>query len=135
MVAEGADVTPLVSYQVAVTDSRYGKAADYMTRMKCINGKDIIQTIGAAEIRNKQAAPLEALVISPCTGCTMSKLADGTTDTPVLMMAKELFRNNKPVVLGLAANDGLGISAKSLGALLSTKNVCFIPFGKEKAQG
>ncbi len=61
----------------------------------------------------------------------MSKLADGATDTSVLMMAKELYRNNKPVIIGIATNDGLGISAKSIGILLSTKNTYFIPFGHD----
>ncbi len=130
-VAEGAAVTPLVSYQVAVTNSRYGKAEEFLKRMKQITGNQVIQTMEDAEVVNKQGAPLDVLVIAPCTGSTLSKLADGATDTPVLMMAKEMFRNNKPVVLGIATNDGLGISAKSIGVLLSTKNVYFIPFGQD----
>lgn len=131
LVAEGAHVTPLVSFQVAITDSRYGQAKDFLARMKKITGEDVIQTIPDAEIYNKQNEPLDLLLIEPCTGSTLSKLADGDTDTPVLMMAKELFRNNKPVVLGIATNDGLGISAKSIGVLLSTKNVYFVPFGQD----
>ena len=131
LVNEGAEVTPVVSYQVAVTDSRYGKAADFLKRMKSITGKDPIDNISDAEILNKVGAPLDIFIIAPCTGCTMSKLADGATDTPVLMMAKELFRNDKPVVIGIATNDGLGISAKSLGVLLSTKHIYFTPFGQD----
>jgi dipicolinate synthase subunit B len=131
LVNEGAEVVPIVSYQVAVTNSRYGNALDFLARMKNITGKDAIQTISEAEIYNKREKPIDLLVINPCTGCSLSKLADGATDTPVLMLAKELFRNNKPVVLGMATNDGLGISAKSIGALLSTKNVYFIPFGQD----
>lgn len=131
LINEGAEVVPLVSYQVAVTDSRYGNAADFLVKMKNICGREAIRTMSDAEIYNKTETPLDLFVISPCTGCSLSKLADGATDTPVLMMAKELFRNNKPVVLGIATNDGLGISAKSLGTLLSTKNVFFIPFGQD----
>jgi dipicolinate synthase subunit B len=131
LVNEGAEVVPVVSYQVAVTNSRYGNAFDFLSKMKNITGKDAIQTISEAEIYNKREKPIDLLVINPCTGCSLSKLADGATDTPVLMLAKELFRNNKPVVLGMATNDGLGISAKSIGALLSTKNVYFIPFGQD----
>lgn len=131
LVSEGADVVPLVSYQVAVTDSRYGRAADFLKRMENTTGHPVIQTMSEAELYNKNQTPLDILVISPCTGCSMSKLADGATDTPVLMMAKEMFRNNKAVVLGIATNDGLGISAKSLGVLLSTRNVYFIPFGQD----
>lgn len=128
LVSEGAEVVPIVSYQVAVTDSRYGNASDFLTRMKVITGRDVIQTIPDAELINKTEKPLDILIISPCTGASLSKLADGATDTPVLMMAKELFRNNKPVLLGIATNDGLGISAKSIANLLCTKNVYFIPF-------
>ncbi len=131
LVNEGAEVVPVVSYQVAVTDSRYGSADDFLKKMKNTCGIDAIKTMAAAELYNKQEAPLDMLVISPCTGCSLSKLADGATDTPVLMMAKEMFRNNKPVLVGIATNDGLGISAKNIGVLLSTKNVYFIPFGQD----
>ena len=131
LVTNGAEVIPIVSSQVSVTNSRYGNAADFITKMNEITGNSVIQTIVEAEIYNKVESPMDLLVISPCTGCTLSKLADGSTDTPVLMMAKELFRNNKPVVLGIATNDGLGISAKSIATLLSTKNTFFIPFGQD----
>ncbi|OPX44457.1 dipicolinate synthase subunit B [Ruminiclostridium hungatei] len=131
LVNEGAEVVPVVSYQVAVTDSRYGCAEDFLKKMKNTCGKDAIKTMSDAELYNKQESPLDMLVISPCTGCSLSKLADGATDTPVLMMAKEMFRNNKPVLLGIATNDGLGISAKNIGVLLSAKNVYFIPFGQD----
>ncbi len=131
LVNEGAEVIPIVSYQVAVTNSRYGNADDFLKRMKNTCGKEAIKTMSEAEVYNKQETPLDILIISPCTGCSLSKLADGATDTPVLMMAKELFRNNKPVVLGIATNDGLGISAKNIGTLLSIKNVYFIPFGQD----
>jgi dipicolinate synthase subunit B len=134
LVASGAEVTPLVSYQVAVTDSRYGRAADFLARMKQITGSEVIQTMAVAESYNKQQKPLDVLVIAPCTGSSLSKLADGATDTPVLMMAKELFRNNKPVILGIATNDGLGLSAKSIAILLATKNVYFVPFGQDNPQ-
>jgi dipicolinate synthase subunit B len=131
LVGEGAEVIPIVSYQVASTNSRYGNASDFLMRLRNITGYDAIQTMTDAELYNKKQKPIDLLVIFPCTGNTLSKLADGATDTPVLMMAKELFRNNKPVVLGVATNDGLGISAKSIGALLCTKNVYFIPFGQD----
>ncbi len=131
LVTEGAEVVPVVSYQVAVTDSRYGSADDFLKKMKNTCGIDAIKTMADAELYNKQEAPLDMLIISPCTGCSLSKLADGATDTPVLMMAKEMFRNNKPVLVGIATNDGLGISAKNIGVLLSTKNVYFIPFGQD----
>ncbi len=134
LVDAGADVIPIVSYQVGVTDSRYGNAKDFFKRMKDITGNEVIQTMSDAESLNKYEKPLDLFVIAPCTGCSLSKLANGATDTPVLMMAKELFRNNKPVLLGIATNDGLSISAKSIAILLSTKNIYFIPFGQDNVK-
>ena len=131
LVDEGAEVVPVVSYQVAVTDSRYGKAKDFLKQMEDITGRTPIKTMADAESLNKFEKPIDMFIIAPCTGNSLSKLADGATDTPVLMVAKELFRNNKPVLLGIATNDGLGISAKSIAALLNTKNVFFIPFGQD----
>ncbi|MDF2595495.1 MAG: dipicolinic acid synthetase, subunit [Clostridia bacterium] len=131
LVDEGAEVVPVVSYQVAVTDSRYGLAKDFLEQMKNITGREVIQTMSDAETLNKYEKPLDIFIVAPCTGCSLSKLADGATDTPVLMLAKELFRNNKPVLLGIATNDGLSVSAKSIAALLNTKHVYFIPFGQD----
>ena len=131
LVAEGAEVVPVVSYQVASTDSRYGMADDFLASMQKITGRLPIQDMFGAEIINKNEKPLDLLVIAPATGNTLSKLAYGASDTPVLMLAKEMFRNNKAVVLGIATNDGLGISAKTIGTLLSTKNIYFIPFGQD----
>ncbi|MCX7923614.1 MAG: dipicolinate synthase subunit B [Clostridia bacterium] len=130
LVNAGADVYPIVSYAVATTDSRFGKAQDFMDKLTAITGKPIIKTIVDAEPLGV-VQPIDIVVVSPCTGNTLSKLYDGATDSPVLMAAKGLFRNHKPVVLGIATNDGLGISAKNLGGLLSTKNVYFIPFGQD----
>lgn len=135
VVAEGADVHPIVSYQVAETNSRYGTAAEFLIRMELITGHKVLKTIGDTETLNKGPKPLDILVINPCTAATLSKLADGDSDTPVLMIAKEQFRNNKPVVLGIATNDGLGLSAKNIGLLLAAKNVYFIPFGQDNPTG
>lgn len=131
LVEEGAQIVPIVSYQVATTDSRYGNAKDFIKRMEKITGKTVIETMSDAEAFNKQEQPLDLLIIAPCTGNSLSKLADGATDTPVLMLAKELFRNDKPVLLGIATNDGLGISGKNIGCLLATKNIYFVPFGQD----
>lgn len=131
LVDEGAEVVPVVSYQVGVTDSRYGKAKDFMWKMENITGRQVIDNMSDSEVLNKNEKPIDIFVIAPCTGNSLSKLADGATDTPILMLAKELFRNNKPVLLGMATNDGLGISAKGIAALLNTKNVYFIPYGQD----
>lgn len=130
LVNEGADVYPIVSYAVASTDTRYGKAQDFMSELTRITGKPVIQTIVDTEPLGV-VYPIDIVVVSPCTGNSLSKLCDGSTDSPALMAAKGIFRNHKPVVIGIATNDGLGISAKSLGSLLTTRNVFFIPFGQD----
>ncbi|MBC7961096.1 MAG: dipicolinate synthase subunit B [Vallitaleaceae bacterium] len=130
LVQEGATVYPVVSGPVSSTDSRYGKAADFLDRLRAITGNPVIESMIDAEPVGV-VYPVDITIISPCTGNTLSKLCDGATDSAPLMVAKGQFRNNKPVVIGIATNDGLGISAKSLGALLTTKNVYFIPFGQD----
>lgn len=130
LVKEGAEVYPVVSYQVAVTDTRFGKAQDWLDKLKAITGNEVVKTMAEAEPVGV-VNPIDIVVVSPCTGNSLSKLADGATDSPALMVAKGLFRNNKPVVVGIATNDGLGICARSLGTLLSTKNVYLIPFGQD----
>ena len=131
LIDEGAEIVPIISYQVAKTDSRYGNATDFLQKIEEITGRKVIQSMSDAEAFNKQEQPIDLFIIAPCTGNSLSKLADGATDTPVLMVAKELFRNSKPILLGIATNDGLGISARNIGSLLATKNVYFIPYGQD----
>ena len=78
---------------------------------------------------------LDILVIAPCTGNTLSKLANGISDTPVLMAAKSHLRNNKPLVIALSTNDALGMNLKNIGILLNTKNIYFVPFGQDNFRG
>lgn len=131
VVSQGAEVIPLVSYEVGKTDTRYGKASEFLIRLELLTGRKVLTTIAEAEEVNKGAKPLDILIIAPCTAATLARLAGGDAATPVLMMAKEQFRNNLPVVLGIATNDGLGLSAKNIGILLAAKNVFFVPFGQD----
>ncbi|PKM95247.1 MAG: dipicolinate synthase subunit B [Firmicutes bacterium HGW-Firmicutes-1] len=130
LVKEGALVYPVVSGAVASTDSRFGKASDFLERLTKITGNPVIENMVEAEPLGV-VYPVDITIISPCTGNTLSKLSDGATDSAPLMVAKGQFRNSKPVVIGIATNDGLGINGKSLGILLATKNVYFIPFGQD----
>lgn len=130
LVEEGAEVYPVVSYEVAVTDSRFGKANEFLEELKYISGREIIQTMEDAEPIGV-LKPCDMAVLSPCTGNSLGKLANGAFDSPALMVVKGMFRNNKPVIIGIATNDGLGLSAKSIGILLATKNIYFIPFGQD----
>lgn len=130
LVEEGAELTPIISYSVESMDTRFGKAEDWKRLFKEITNKEIIQTIpGAEPVGPKQM--FDCVVIAPCTGNTLAKLANGITDTPVLMAAKSHLRNQKPVVLAISTNDGLGLNARNIGTLLITKNVYLVPFGQD----
>lgn len=130
LVDEGAEIYPVVSYEVGVTNSRFGKAQDFLGQLEAITGHQVIQTMEQAEPLGV-VYPIDLVILAPCTGNSLSKLASGATDSPSLMVAKGLFRNHKPVVIGVATNDGLGNSAKNIGALLATKYAFFIPFGQD----
>lgn len=128
--ARYGDVTPIVSENSASTDSRFGPAHEYMREMERICGKRVIDSIPKAEPIGPKHL-LDVLVICPCTGNTLAKLANGITDTTVTMAAKAHLRNGGPVVICLATNDGLASSARNVGTLLDKKNVYFVPFGQD----
>ena len=132
--ARYGDVTPIVSEASAATDSRFGPAHEYMREMERICGRRVIDSIPKAEPIGPQRL-LDVLVVCPCTGNTLSKLANGITDTTVTMAAKAHLRNGGPVVICLASNDALAGSAKNLGVLLDKKNVYFVPFGQDDPTG
>lgn len=130
LVDEGADVTPIISYAVDSMDTRFGKAEDWKRKFSEITHKDVINTIPGAEPIGPQKK-LDCLVIAPCTGNTLAKLANGITDSPVLMAAKAHLRNQRPLVIAISTNDGLGLNARNIGTLLTTKNIYFAPFGQD----
>lgn len=132
LVDEGADVHPIMSFNASNFDTRFGTANEWKDRIREATGKEIISTIQGAESIGPKAY-LDILVVAPCTGNTLAKLANAITDTPVSMAWKAHLRNNKPVVLGISTNDGLGANAKNLGILLNMKNVYFVPFGQDDA--
>ena len=127
-------VTPIVSETVAATDTRFGKAHDFMREMERLCDRRVIDTVAGAEPIGPKGL-LDVLVICPCTGNTLAKLAHGVTDSSVTMAAKAHLRNGKPLVLALATNDGLGASAPNLGTMLGRKNVYFVPFGQDDWAG
>lgn len=130
VVAEGATVYPILSEKVATQNTRYGRSADIARTLERITGREPICTVQEVEPLGP-AKTLDVLVIAPCTGNTLAKLAAGITDGPVLMAAKSTLRNQRPVVIGISTNDGLGANAKNLGLLLNTKHVYVIPFGQD----
>ena len=127
-------VTPIVSGTVASTDTRFGAAHDFMREMERICGCRVIDTVAGAEPIGPKGL-LDVLVICPCTGNTLAKLAHGVTDSSVTMAAKAHLRNGKPLVLALATNDGLAGRAPNLGTMLNRKNVYFVPFGQDDWAG
>ncbi len=127
-------VTPIVSGSVASTDTRFGAAHDFMREMERICGRRVISTVAGAEPIGPKGL-LDVLVICPCTGNTLAKLAHGVTDSSVTMAAKAHLRNGRPLVAAVSTNDGLGASAPNLGVLLNRKNVFFVPFGQDDCTG
>jgi len=126
----GADIYPILSDASQTIESRFGTPDAYVTKVKEITGKDPIVSIPGAEPIGPKAY-LDALAILPCTGNTAAKLANGITDTPVLMAAKAHMRNNKPLVISISTNDGLGMNLKNIGLLCNSKNIYFVPFGQD----
>lgn len=130
IVAVGADVTPIMSETAFSTDTRFGTAEGFISRIEAICRKPVISTIAAAEPIGPQSL-LDLLVIAPCTGNTLAKLANGVTDSSVTLAAKAHLRNQRPVLIAVSTNDGLGNAAKNIGTLLNSKNIYFVPFGQD----
>ncbi len=130
IVREGAAVTPVLSASVAGTDTRFGSAADVRARVEAIAGSKALTTLVEVEPLGPARA-FDIVVVAPCTGNTLAKIANGITDGPVTMTVKSTLRNSRPVVLSISSNDLLGLNARNLGVLLATKNVFFVPFGQD----
>ena len=130
LAATDANLYPIFSDHASTTDSRFGNCEDFLKKAEEITGRKPITTIPDAEPIGPNAL-FDILVIAPCTGNTLSKLANGISDTPVLMAAKAHLRNNRPLVVALSTNDALGMNLKNIGILLNTKNIYFIPFGQD----
>lgn len=125
-----ADIFPIMSEMVWSTDTRFGKAGDFINKVSQITGKEIIHDIkGAEPIGPKKL--IDALVIAPCTGNTISKIANGITDSCVSMAAKATLRNKCPVIIAISTNDGLSGSARNIGTLMNKSNIYFVPFGQD----
>lgn len=133
LVDAGANVFPIMSFNAANYDSRFGKAQDFKDKFIEITGNDIITTIAQAEPIGPKML-LDAIVVAPCTGNTLSKLANGITDTPVTMACKAHLRNKRPVVIAVSTNDALSANAINIGKLLNTKGFYFVPFFQDDSK-
>lgn len=131
---QGADIYPIISYAVDSFDTRFGTADDWKAKLRDITGKELISTIIEAEPVGPKL-DLDLLIVAPCTGNTIAKLANAITDTPVTMACKAHLRNQKPLLLAIATNDGLGANGKNIGLLMNMKNVYFVPYGQDDPRG
>ncbi len=129
----GYDVYPIFSEFAYNTDTRFYNASDFISKVEIICDKKSIHTIRDAEPIGPQKL-LDIMVIAPCTGNTLSKLALGITDSCITMASKAHLRNSKPLVIGVSTNDALSTSAKNIGVLLNRKNVFFVPFGQDDSE-
>ena len=130
LISEGAEVFPVVSNAVSTTDTRFGKSTEWCSKLQKLTKKPLIKTVVEAEPIGPGKL-FDILIAAPCTGNTLAKLANGITDTPALMAIKAHLRNQRPVVIAISTNDGLGINAKNIAALLNTKSIYLVPFGQD----
>jgi dipicolinate synthase subunit B len=133
LIASGSDILPIMSEMVYTTDTRFGKSEDIRNRVEEICGRRIIHTIPDAEPLGP-AIRLDAMIVSPCTGNTLAKLAHGITDTAVCMAVKAHLRNDRPVVIALASNDALSAGLSNVATMMSRKNIYFVPLRQDDCQ-
>ena len=126
----GAEIIPIMSFNSYNLDTKFGKAKDFIEEIENITGKEIIHTIQEAEpIGPKKMTDI--MIIAPCSGNTMAKLACDIIDTPATMAAKSHLRNNRPLVIAPSTNNGLSGNAENIGKLLNRKNYYFVPFRQD----
>lgn len=126
----GIDIYPIMSFNAYNTDTRFGTAESFINRIKQICSRDIIHTLTDAEPIGPSNL-IDALVIAPCTGNTLAKMANGIADTPVTLAAKSTLRNANPVIIAVSTNDALSNAAKNIGTLLNCRNIYFVPYGQD----
>lgn len=130
----GAELIPIMSFNAAALDTRFYPAREAVATFEEICGRKIIATIPQAEPIGPRKM-LDLLIVAPCTGNTISKIASGITDTPAALAAKSHLRNGRPLLVAVSTNDALAGSGQNIGRLLNTKNIFLVPFGQDDPQG
>lgn len=130
LVDMGVDVYPIMSFNAYNTSTRFGTAENFIEQIETITGKEIIHTIVDAEPLGPKNI-IDAILIAPCTGNTLAKISHAIIDTPVVLAAKALMRNSKPVILAISTNDGLGLNMKNIAELMPNQHIFFVPFGQD----
>ncbi|MEA1961445.1 MAG: dipicolinate synthase subunit B [Bacillota bacterium] len=134
LIAEGAEIYPILSYTVNETDNRFYEVNEVKEYLNNVTSQPIINTIvGAEPIGPKKM--LDVVIVMPATGNTIAKMANGIADTPALMAIKAQLRNQRPVIIAISSNDALGVNAQNIGALLNMKNIFFVPFAQDDPYG
>lgn len=127
---QGWNVQPVMSYETATQDTRFGTAAHWRETIETVTGNPILDTLTGVEPLGPKGLA-DVMVIAPCTGTTLARLDQGLSDTPITLAAKSLLRIHRPIVLAVSTNDGLGASAQHIGALLVRRDFYFVPFGQD----
>ncbi len=130
LIDEGAEVFPIMSETSYQTDTRFGSAKFFVDEIESMTGKKIIKSVKEAEPIGPKNL-LDLLIVLPCTGNSLAKIAGGIADTSVTMAIKAHLRNRKPVLIAVSTNDGLGTAAKNIGHLLNCKNMYFLPLTQD----
>lgn len=134
LIAAGYDIVPIMSFNAAKIDTRFGKASEHIAAIERLCKKSVIKTIEDAEPIGPTHM-VDIMLVSPCTGNTLAKLANSITDTPVTLAIKSHLRNNLPTVVAVSTNDALSGSAKNIGILQNLKNYYFVPMSQDNPNG
>lgn len=125
-----AELVPIMSFNAASLNTRFYSARDSVGIFESICGTKILNSIEAVEPIGPRKL-LDLLIVAPCTGNTIAKIANGITDTPVSLAVKSHLRNSRPVLIAVSTNDALGASAQNIGKLMNTQNIYFVPFAQD----
>lgn len=131
--AAGASLTPILSFNAASLDTRFYAARDAVAELEEICGREALRTIPQVEPIGPKKM-LDLLVVAPCTGNSLAKIAHGICDTPVTLSVKSHLRNGRPVLIAVSTNDALGAAAQNIGRLMNTKHIFFVPFRQDDPQ-
>ncbi len=134
LTADGWQVTPILSYCAASTDTRFGTAEEWRQRFTAATGQCPLTTLVEVEPIGPKGY-FDVLVVAPCTGSTLGRLAHGISDTPVTLAVKSQLRRGRPVVIAVSTNDALGFSMRNIALLKNTKNIFFVPLSQDDAVG
>lgn len=131
---EVSDIVPVMSEVSASTDTRFGTAESHIQRITEICGRRPLTSVKEVEPFGPKKL-LDLIIVAPCTGNTLGKLAKGITDSSVTMAVKAHLRNKRPVLLAVSTNDGLMASGPNIMELLQRKHIYMVPFGQDDPEG